>query len=121
MTGVAEQGDIGPDDGAAIHYSAVAAGTPVYSSDGVQVGTVREMLDNFREHIFDGVIFRDTNGTMRFADAPEVARTAERGVTLTLDAAEAGELGPPEGRSSIVPGPSGGGGALSRLFGRRRR
>jgi hypothetical protein len=123
MTGVAEQGDIGPDDGAAIHYSAVAAGTPVYSSDGVQVGTVREMLDNYREHIFDGVIFRDTNGTMRFADAPEVARTAERGVTLTLDAAEARELGPPEtGRSSIVPGSGGGGGgALSRLFGRRRR
>jgi hypothetical protein len=120
MTGVAEQGDMGPDDGAAIHYSAVAAGTPVYSSDGVQVGTVREMLDNYREHIFDGVIFRDTNGTMRFADAPEVARTAERGVTLTLDAAEAGELGPPEGRSSIVPGPRSGG-ALSRLFGRRRR
>jgi hypothetical protein len=112
---------MGPDDGAAIHYSAVEAGTPVYSSDGVQVGTVREMLDNYREHIFDGVIFRDRSGTMRFADAPEVARTAERGVTLTLDAAAAGELGPPEkGRSSIVPGPSGGGGTLSRLFGRRR-
>ena len=122
MTGVAEQGDIGPDDGAAIHYLAVAPGTPVYSSDGVEVGTVREMLDNSREHIFDGIIFRDTGGTMRFADAPEVARTAERGVTLNLDAAEAAELGPPEkGRSSIVPGSSGGGGALSRIFGRRRR
>jgi len=118
--GVAEQGDIGPDDGAAIHYSAVAPGTVVYSSDGVEVGTVREMLDNYREHIFDGVIFRDMGGTMRFADAPEVARTAERGVTLNLDAAEAGKLGPPEGRPSIVPG-SGGGGMLSRLFGRRRR
>jgi hypothetical protein len=121
MTGVAEQGDMGLDDGAAVHYSAVAAGTPVYSSDGVQVGTVREMLDNYRERIFDGVIFRDMNGALRFADAPEVTRTAERGVTLTLDAAEAGELGPPErSRSSIVPG-SGGGGGLSRLFGRRRR
>jgi hypothetical protein len=112
---------MGPDDGAAIHYSAVAAGTPVYSSDGVQVGTVREMLDNYRERIFDGVIFRDTGGTMRFADAPEVERTAERGVTLNLDAAAAAALGPPEkGRSSIVPG-SVGGGAFSRLFGRRRR
>jgi hypothetical protein len=121
MTGVAEQGDIGPDDGAAIHYLAVAPGTSVYSSDGVEVGTVREMLDNSREHIFDGVIFRDTGGTMRFADAPEVKRTAERGVTLNLDAADAAKLGPPEkGRSSIVSG-SGGGGALSRLFGRRRR
>ena len=52
------------------------------------------MLDNYREHIFDGVIFRDSGGTLRFADAPEVARTAERGVTLNLTAEQAGELGP---------------------------
>jgi hypothetical protein len=124
MTGVAEQGDTGPvDDGAAIHYSAVPPGTPVYSSDGVEVGTVREMLDNYREHIFDGVVFRDSAGALRFADAPEVARTAERGVTLNVTAEEAAQLGPPEkGRTSIVPNPgSGGGGALGRLFGRRRR
>ena len=84
------------DDGAAIHYSAVPPGTPVYSSDGVQVGTVREMLDNYREHIFDGVIFRDPGGTLRFADAPEVARTAERGVTLTLNAARGRRARPAE-------------------------
>jgi hypothetical protein len=127
MTGVSEQGDSNQpvDDGAAIHYSAVAPGTPVYSSDAVEVGTVREMLDNYREHIFDGVVFKDSGGTMRFADAPEVARTAERGVTLNLSAAEALELGPPEkGRSSIGSGPGGvpgGGGMLGRIFGRRRR
>ena len=67
----------------------MAPGTPVYSSDGVEVGTVREMLDNYREHIFDGVVFRDAGGTLRFADAPEVARTAERGVTLNLSAEQA--------------------------------
>jgi hypothetical protein len=119
---VSEQGESNRpvDDGAAIHYSAVAPGTTVYSSDGVEVGTVREMLDNYREHIFDGVVFRDSGGTLRFADAPEVARTAERGVTLNLSAEEAGELGPPEkGRPSAVPKPGGGG--LGRLFGRRRR
>jgi hypothetical protein len=126
MTGVSEQGDSNQpvDDGAAVHYSAVAPGTPVYSSDGIEVGTVREMLDNYREHIFDGVVFRDQGGTMRFADAPEVARTAERGVTLNVTAEEAGNLGPPEkGRTSIVPGSGGssGGGVLGRLFGRRRR
>jgi hypothetical protein len=125
MTGVSEHGDSSQpiDDGAAIHYSAVAPGTPVYSSDGLEVGAVREMLDNYREHIFDGVVFRDSGGTMRFADAPEVARTAERGVTLNLSAAEAAELGPPEkGRTSIAPGSGGGGGGvLGRLFGRGRR
>ena len=108
------------DDGAAIHYSAVAPGTAVYSSDGVEVGTVREMLDNYREHIFDGVVFRDSAGTLRFADAPEVARTAERGVTLNLSSAQAAELGPPEKRTGAQPG-VGGAGPLGRLFGRRRR
>jgi hypothetical protein len=127
MKGVSEQGDSNQpvDDGAAIHYSAVAPGTPVYSSDEVEVGSVREMLDNYREHIFDGVVFRDSGGTLRFADAPEVARTAERGVTLNLSAEQALELGPPEkGRMSAIPRPGGGsgeGGMLGRLFGRRRR
>jgi hypothetical protein len=113
MTGVSGQDDANRpvDDGPAIHYSAVAPGTPVYSSDAVEVGTVREMLDNYREHIFDGVVFRDSGGALRFADAPEVERTAERGVTLRLTAEEAKELGPPE------QGSGGRGG----LFGRRRR
>jgi hypothetical protein len=125
MTGVSEQGDANEpiDDGPAIHYSAVAPGTPVYSSDGRQVGLVREMLDNYREHIFDGVIFKDPGGALRFADAPEVARTAERGVTLNLTADEAAQLGPPEkGRMSTLPGAGGsGGGGLGRIFRRRRR
>jgi hypothetical protein len=127
MTGMSEQGDSNSpvDDGAAIHYSAVAPGTAVYSSDGVEVGTVREMLDNYREHIFDGVIFRDSGGTLRFADAPEVSRTAERGVTLNLSAEDARELGPPKkGRGSVLPRPGSGApaaGVLGRLFGRRRR
>jgi hypothetical protein len=116
---MSERGDAGGsvDDGAAVHYTAVAPGTAVYSSDGQEVGVVREMLDNYREHIFDGVIFKDGGGTLRFADAPEVARTAERGVTLNLTAEEAARLGPPE-KKSAAPG---GGGGLGRLFGRRSR
>jgi hypothetical protein len=120
MSGVAEQGDSGPDDGAAIHYSAVAPGTPVYASDGSEIGTVREMLDNYRENIFDGVVFRDTSGTLRFADAPEVARTAERGVTLTISAAQAAELGPPQKGAPRAAPTVGSGGVLGRLFGRKR-
>jgi hypothetical protein len=84
------------DDGQAIHYSAVKRGTPVYGSDEVEVGTVVEVLDNFREHIFDGVVMEARDGKLRFVDAPEVARTAERGVTLTIPAAEAETLPPPE-------------------------
>ncbi|HEX7058968.1 MAG TPA: hypothetical protein VF176_03880 [Solirubrobacterales bacterium] len=84
------------DDGEAIHYAAVRPGTPVYSSDAEEVGRVLRVLDNQREHIFDGIIFEDVDGTVRFADAPEVARTAERGVTLSIDAGAARELPPPE-------------------------
>ncbi|MGH2761323.1 MAG: hypothetical protein ACRDL4_03685 [Thermoleophilaceae bacterium] len=102
------------DDGHAVHYSAVERGTPVYGSDEQQAGTVVEVLDNYREHIMDGVVFETADGVRRFVDAPEVARTAERGVTLTISAAEAGQLPPPEPR----PGP---GGAAKRLFGGLRR
>ena len=82
------------DDGHAVHYTALQRGTPVYSSDESEVGRVAEVLDNYREHIFDGLVI-DTQAGRRFVDAPEVARTAERGVTLTLTAAEVEELPPP--------------------------
>lgn len=102
------------EDGTAIHYSAVPRGVPVYSADEQVVGTVVEVLDNYREHILDGVVFDDPDGVRRFVDAPEVARTAERGVTLTISAADAVQLAPP-GTGS---GP---GGAVKRLFGGLRR
>jgi len=105
------------DDGEAIHYAAVQAGTPVYSSDEQEVGTVVAILDNYRERIFDGVVFKDRDGVHRFADAPEVTRTAERGVTLAISAADAAHLSPPdEGHPSFKPNLKGG--RLSRLFGR---
>jgi hypothetical protein len=103
------------DDGHALHYAAVERGTPVYGSDEELVGKVVEVLDNAREHIMDGVVFETPDGVRRFVDAPEVARTAERGVTLTIPAAEAAQLGPPPS------GPMLGRGGLKRLFGGRRR
>ena len=84
------------DDGHAVHYTAVERGTPVYSSDEVEVGTVEQIVDNYREHIFDGIVMKRSDGDFRFVDAPEVKRTAERAVTLTITAAEAEELPPPE-------------------------
>ena len=84
------------DAGHAVHYTAVERGTVVFSSDEVEVGTVDQVLDNYREHIFDGIVLKTTAGDYRFVDAPEVKRTAERGVTLTLTAAEAEQLPPPE-------------------------
>ena len=85
------------DDGHAISYKVVARGTPVRSSDGVRIGTVRRVQDNVRENIFDGIVI-DAPGGQRFVDAPEVARIAERAVTLTIDAAEAARLPEPASR-----------------------
>jgi hypothetical protein len=79
------------DEGHQIGYQALARGVPVVSADGVQVGTVHRVLDNAREHIFDGIVIKTPRGR-RFVDAPEVARIAERRVTLTISAAEAAEL-----------------------------
>jgi hypothetical protein len=102
------------DDGHAVHYAALTPGTPVYSSDEQQVGTVVEVLDNYREHIFDGLVIETSDRGRRFVDAPEVTRTAERGVTLSLTAAECAEL-------PLPPGGPGLGGTVRRLFGGRRR
>ncbi|HEY7266685.1 MAG TPA: PRC-barrel domain-containing protein [Solirubrobacterales bacterium] len=84
------------DDGYPIHYAAVTRGTPVYAADGEQVGRIDEVVDNVREHILDGFVIEMTDGALRFVDAPEVARTAERAVRLTIDSAAAGQLPSPE-------------------------
>ncbi|MEA2441891.1 MAG: hypothetical protein QOH76_3315 [Thermoleophilaceae bacterium] len=100
------------DDGIAVHYSELARGTPVFDVDEVQVGTVDEVRDLAREHLLDGIVIKTTAGQRRFVDAPEVARTAERAVTLTITAAEVDEL--PIEPTKLAPT------ALSRLFRRKR-
>jgi sporulation protein YlmC with PRC-barrel domain len=105
------------DDGSAIHYAAVTPGTPVYTADGTQVGRVHQVVDNYREHILDGIVLETANGELRFVDGPEVSRTAERGVTLAIGPDAVGHLPPPDPgvgsfRANVAAG------RLSRLFGR---
>ena len=87
------------DDGHAVDYTAVTPGTPVYSSDEVELGTVARVLDNAREHIFDGIVI-DTPDGRRFVDAPEVARIFERAVVLTITAEQTRDL--PEQGSAVA-------------------
>ncbi len=82
------------DDDHSISYLALPRGVPVVTSDGVQIGTVAKVLDNAREHIFDGIVVKTEKGN-RFVDAPEVARITAQQVTLTIDAGAAAELQPP--------------------------
>ena len=104
------------DDGPPIHYAAVERGTPVYASDGVQVGKVDAILDNYRERILDGIVIETPARDLRFVDAPEVARTAERGVTLRITSEEAAALPPPE-RGAATFRPNLRSGRIGRLFG----
>src|SRR5689334_7188799 len=106
-----------PDEGTPVHYSAVQRGTPVYSSDEVEIGKVDAILDNYTEHIFDGVVIETADDRLVFADAPEVARTAEKAVTLAIDASEAEALPAPDKaapsyRANLKAG------RVGRLFGR---
>ena len=50
------------DDGNAIHYAAVPPGTPVYAADGTEVGKVQQVVDNYREHILDGIVLETAAG-----------------------------------------------------------
>ena len=103
------------DESAPIHYNAVARGTPVIASDGVEVGKVEQVVDNYREHILDGFVIEMSDGEIRFVDAPEVARTTESAVSLTIDAAAAAELPPPDrGSPNFKPNR---GGKVSRFLG----
>ena len=84
------------DEGDPIGYKVLPRGIPVVSSDGVEIGKVVKVLDNAREHIFDGIVVR-TKERKVFVDAPEVDRLFTRRVTLSIDAAAAAELPPYKG------------------------
>ena len=106
---------VAEDDGYPIHYAAVKRGTPVYASDGKQVGVVDQVVDNYRERILDGIVIEVRGGEVRFVDAPEVARTAERAVRLTIDSAAVAQLpAPDKGAPEFSPRR---GGRLSKLLG----
>ena len=104
------------EHGDPVSYQALERGTAIVSSDHRELGTVERVIDNPKEHIFDGIVMR-SGDRLVWVDAPEVARIAERRVTLTIDAATAGEQltdyapGAPEYRANVR------GGRLSRFFG----
>jgi len=104
---------VSADDDHQISYQALPRGVPVHASDGALVGRVHRVLDNAREHIFDGIVIETAEGR-RFVDAPEVARITMARVTLSIDAAEAARL-------PAQPGSAAGAGAKAGRVGRRWR
>jgi hypothetical protein len=78
-------------------FLTLAKGTPVYSSDGVEIGRVEHVLSVPEDDIFDGIVLDTSSlpGGHRFVDAPEVAEIYERGVELKIDAAACERLPKP--------------------------
>lgn len=116
----------GPEDpGAPISYEVLQPGTPVFSADGVRLGTVAHVLAAEAQDIFDGLVIGeldhavfDHHARHRFVDAPEVAGIHERAVTLTLDAAACRELPVPSanpGEMTVDPADAPTGGVAAKL------
>lgn len=105
-----------PDVGHAVHYTAVPEGATVYDSEREPVGKVEQIVDNYNEHILDGVVITDNGGVVRFIDGPEVTRTFERGIFLSISAAEVAEHGPPEEGPGVFS-PARAASRLGRMFG----
>jgi hypothetical protein len=72
----------------------LAQGTRVESSDGVELGTVRQVLQVPEKDVFDGIVIDTPNGR-RFADGPEVAEIYENLVVLSIGAETAALLPKP--------------------------
>jgi uncharacterized protein YrrD len=89
-----------PDDlGTPSSYLMLEEGTPVFSGDGEELGRVAEVLADTGTDTFDGVVIATgpLGRDRRYVEAARVEEIYERGVVLTLDAADARELPPREG------------------------
>jgi hypothetical protein len=90
------------DRGAPISYLTLEPGTPVFTSDGEEVGRVAHVLADADADIFDGIVIERRRGGHRFVDAPEVAHIASGGVTLRLDRAGAERLPEPGANPATI-------------------
>jgi hypothetical protein len=82
------------DEGPPSSYLLLASDTPVYCSDGIVAGRVKEVLREERNDIFDGLVLASDYGD-RFVPADRVAAIHERGVDLSLPSADVVELTAP--------------------------
>ena len=93
----------GTDDlGAPVSYLTLEQGTAVLSADGDELGDVAHVLADEESDIFDGIVISQGLGRHTFADAEQVAEIYERGVVLTLTAAEAEALPEPSENPAVM-------------------
>jgi uncharacterized protein YrrD len=86
-------------------YLVLQPGTPVYSSDGDEIGKVTHVLAAEDEDVFDGIVIGGQGffgHEHRFADADDVGEIFERGVVLKIDRAGCEQLPKPSANASVM-------------------
>ena len=79
------------DPGQRIAYTALEQDTPVFDSEGVEVGKVEAVLAVEQVDVFDGVLIDVGVAKTRFIDADSVGALYEHRMELKLTAAEVEE------------------------------
>jgi uncharacterized protein YrrD len=92
------------DLGYRVSYEVLEPGTPVFSSDEQQIGTVAHVLAAEDEDVFDGIVIAEHHGRHghRFADADDVQDIYEHGVVLKLDRAACEQLHEPSPNPAVL-------------------
>lgn len=92
------------DLGEPASYEVLRPGTPVYSSDGTQIGKVSHVLAAEDEDVFDGIVIGEHlfGEEHRFADADDVDEIFEHGVLLKLDQAACAQLPKPSANPAVM-------------------
>ena len=88
------------DEGLPIAYLVLEEDVPVYAVGGEPVGTVDHVVAARDKDIFHGIVIH-AGGGRRFVAADQVTSLHERGVDLSIDAAEAAELPEPHGAAPV--------------------
>jgi uncharacterized protein YrrD len=92
------------DIGDPVSYEVLAPGTPVFSSDGEQVGTVAHVLAAEHEDLFEGIVVAEHHGHggHRYADEEVIGEIHERGVLLKIDQTAAEQLPMPTANPAVM-------------------
>ena len=99
------------DLGDPVSYLALEQGTPVFSSDGEQIGVVDHVLEDDREDIFEGIVIAHHDEHRRllrhehnhcYVDADQIAEMHERGVTLKVTTVECTDLPKPSANPVVM-------------------
>jgi uncharacterized protein YrrD len=92
------------DLGEPASYLVLDHGTPVYSSDGEEIGKVTHVLAAEDEDVFDGIVIGEHifGEDHRFADADDVQEIFEHGVVLKLDRAACEQLPKPAANPAVM-------------------